>query len=133
MLKNLFKLGITCSVAVVALSSCENQDFTSFNTDAKRIEVNTISPAMAKVRDYVPKYAVMAHRGSTFWAPEETEAAWRWAREMGADYLECDLQKTSDGVILALHDESLLRTTDVEVIYPNRKTIIPAHLLIKNY
>ena len=34
MLKNLFKLGITCSVAVVALSSCENQDFTSFNTDA---------------------------------------------------------------------------------------------------
>ena len=40
---------------------------------------------------------------------------------MGADYLECDLQKTKDGVILALHDESLLRTTDVEVIYPDRK------------
>ena len=43
-------------------------------------------------------YAVMAHRGSTFWAPEETESAWRWAREMGADYLESDLQCTKDGV-----------------------------------
>ena len=51
-------------------------------------EVNTISAEMAKVRDYVPPYAVMAHRGSTFWAPEETESAWRWAREMGADYLD---------------------------------------------
>ena len=39
----------------------------------------------------------------------------------GSDYIECDLQKTADGVILALHDESLLRTTNVETIYPNRE------------
>lgn len=45
----------------------------------------------------------------------------RWARNIGADYIECDLQKTKDGVILALHDESLLRTTDVEVVYPSRQ------------
>ena len=69
------------------------------NNDATRVEVNTISAEMAKVRDYVPDYAVMAHRGSTFWAPEETESAWHWAREMGADYLESDLQCTKDGVI----------------------------------
>ena len=37
--------------------------------------------------------AIIAHRGSTFWAPEETEAAFRWARNMGADYLEIDIQK----------------------------------------
>ena len=117
MLKNLFRLGITCSVAVVALSSCENQDFTSTNVDTKRVEVNTISPEMAKVRDYVPKYAVMAHRGSTFWAPEETESAWRWAREMGVDYLESDLQCTKDGVILANHDDNLKRTTNIENVY----------------
>ena len=117
MLKNLFRLGITCSVAVVALTSCENQDFTSYNVDVKRIDVMTISPEMAKVRDYVPKYAVMAHRGSTFWAPEETEAAWRWAREMGVDYLESDLQCTKDGVILANHDDNLKRTTNIENVY----------------
>lgn len=106
-----------CSFALVALASCENQDFTDINNDAKRVEVNTISPEMAAVRDYVPKYAVMSHRGSTFWAPEETEAAWRWAREMGGDYLESDLQCTKDGVILANHDENLKRTTNIENVY----------------
>ena len=78
---------------------------------------------MAKVRDYVPDYAVMAHRGSTFWAPEETESAWRWAREMGADYLESDLQCTKDGVILANHDDNLKRTTNIENVYSE---LVPA-------
>ena len=105
MLKNPIRLSATLlGMALVAFTSCEDQDFTDVNNDATRVEVNTISAEMAKVRDYVPDYAVMAHRGSTFWAPEETESAWRWAREMGADYLESDLQCTKDGVILAIHD-----------------------------
>ena len=81
--------------------------------------VKVLSPEMATVRDYVPRYAVMAHRGSTYWAPEETESAWRWAREMGADYLESDLQCTKDGVILANHDDNLTRTTDIEEVFGN--------------
>ena len=69
-----------------------------------------------EVKGYVPAYAVMAHRGSTYWAPEETESAWRWARETGADYLESDLQCTKDGIILANHDVNLTRTTDIEEV-----------------
>ena len=76
-----------------------------------------LSPEMAAVRDYVPRHAVMAHRGSTYWAPEETESAWRWAREMGADYLESDLQCTKDGIILANHDEVLTRTSDIAEVF----------------
>lgn len=117
MLRKPAKLGVTLGIALVAFTSCENQDFTDVNNDATRIEVNTISEEMAKVRDYVPQYAVMAHRGSTFWAPEETEAAWRWARNMGADYLESDLQCSKDGVILANHDDNLKRTTDIENVF----------------
>lgn len=84
MSKNPIKLSATLlGMALVTFTSCEDQDFTDVNNDATRVEVNTISAEMAKVRDYVPPYAVMAHRGSTFWAPEETESAWRWAREMG--------------------------------------------------
>lgn len=79
--------------------------------------VQRLSDSMAGVRDYVPRYAVMAHRGSTYWAPEETESAWRWAREMGADYLESDLQCTKDGVILANHDVNLTRTTDIAAVF----------------
>ena len=79
--------------------------------------VPVLNGSMAEVRDYVPRYAVMAHRGSTYWAPEETESAWRWAREMGADYLESDLQCTKDGVILANHDVNLTRTTNIEEVF----------------
>ena len=72
---------------------------------------------LMEVNKNVPAYAVMAHRGSTFWAPEETESAWRWAREMGADYLESDLQCTKDGVILANHDDNLTRTTNIGEVF----------------
>ena len=75
------------------------------------------APQASDINSYVPSHAVMAHRGSTYWAPEETESAWRWAREMGADYLESDLQCTKDGVILANHDVNLTRTTDIEEVF----------------
>ena len=64
---------------------------------------------------------IIAHRGTTHWAPEETEAAMRWARNSGADYLEFDLQRTKDGYLIALHDATLLRTTDVAKKFENRK------------
>jgi glycerophosphoryl diester phosphodiesterase len=64
---------------------------------------------------------IIAHRGTTFWAPEETEAAMRWARNVGADYLEFDLQRTKDGYLIALHDDHLQRTTDVATKFPERK------------
>lgn len=72
--------------------------------------------------DKLPDHLVIAHRGTTYWAPEETEAAMRWARNIGADYLELDLQRTKDGYLIALHDESLLRTTNIEEVYPDRST-----------
>ena len=117
MRKNLFYFGLAAAFAATTLTSCENQDLTDVNENATRVEVGFLSPEMQKVRDYVPPMAVMAHRGSTFWAPEETESAWRWAREMGADYLESDLQCSKDGVVLANHDDNLKRTTNIENLY----------------
>lgn len=117
MRKNLFYFGLAAAFAATTLTSCENQDLTDVNENATRVEVGFLSPEMQKVRDYVPPMAVMAHRGSTFWAPEETEAAWRWARVMGADYLESDLQCSKDGVVLANHDDNLKRTTNIENLY----------------
>ncbi|MDR0845071.1 MAG: hypothetical protein LBN71_07605 [Tannerella sp.] len=66
-----------------------------------------------------PRNIVIAHRGCgvSDYAPEQTEAAYRWARNMGADYLECDLQQTADGVIVLLHDDDLIRTTDIKKVF----------------
>jgi len=82
--------------------------------------VYILSPQLEAVRNMVPANAVIAHRGSTYWVPEETEAAFRWGRNIGADYLEADLQITRDGVIIALHDVDLKRTTNIEEVFPDK-------------
>jgi glycerophosphoryl diester phosphodiesterase len=57
---------------------------------------------------------VIAHRGDSFHAPENTLEAARRAWEAGADAWELDVRLTRDGVPVVLHDASLLRTTDVD-------------------
>jgi glycerophosphoryl diester phosphodiesterase len=68
----------------------------------------------------VPWPAVIAHRGASFDAPEETIPSYTLARELGADYLEMDIQRTKDGVLIALHDDTLERTTNVAEVFPDR-------------
>ena len=63
---------------------------------------------------------VMAHRGASFWAPEEMEIAYRLAQATQVDFLEADIQRSQDGVLLALHDDTLERTTNVGQVFPQR-------------
>ncbi|WP_067659281.1 glycerophosphodiester phosphodiesterase family protein [Ferrimonas marina] len=62
----------------------------------------------------------IAHRGASAYAPEHTAAAYRMAIEMGAPFIEPDLQMTRDGVLIALHDPTLERTTNVATLFPQR-------------
>lgn len=55
---------------------------------------------------------VIAHRGASFAAPENTLAAFRLAREMGADAIEFDAKCSRDGAVVIHHDRTLQRTTD---------------------
>lgn len=52
----------------------------------------------------------IGHRGASGNAPEHTLPAYDRALNMGADFIEQDLQMTSDGVLVVLHDETLDRT-----------------------
>ncbi|TPG79062.1 glycerophosphodiester phosphodiesterase [Pseudomonas arsenicoxydans] len=79
------------------------------------------SPTALASRLGIPHPAVIAHRGASFDAPESTAAAYKLARDLGADYLEMDLQRSKDGVLFALHDNNLQRTTDVATRFPDRK------------
>jgi glycerophosphoryl diester phosphodiesterase len=56
---------------------------------------------------------IIAHRGDSFHAPENTLVAAERAWDAGADPWEFDVHLTRDGVPVLVHDESLLRTTDV--------------------
>ena len=53
---------------------------------------------------------IVAHRGASEEAPENTLAAFRLAWERGADAIEGDFYLTSDGHIVAIHDETTKRT-----------------------
>lgn len=64
--------------------------------------------------------ANIAHRGASAYAPEHTLPAYRLAIDMGADYVEQDLQLTKDGVLVCLHDATLERTTNVEEVFADR-------------
>jgi len=63
---------------------------------------------------------LVAHRGASAYAPENTVPAFTLAAEQGATFVEFDLQLTKDGQLVALHDNSLERTTDVEELFPTR-------------
>ncbi|WP_084242884.1 glycerophosphodiester phosphodiesterase [Planomicrobium okeanokoites] len=54
----------------------------------------------------------VAHRGASGHAPEHTLAAYELGEQMKGDFIEVDLQMTEDGVLIAMHDERVDRTTD---------------------
>jgi glycerophosphoryl diester phosphodiesterase len=59
---------------------------------------------------------VIAHRGASGHAPENTLAAFKKAVAMGATFIETDLQMSRDARLVAIHDATLNRTTNGEGI-----------------
>lgn len=64
---------------------------------------------------------IVAHRGASGAAPENTIAAFDEAHRQGATMIELDVQETKDGEIVVFHDDQLGRCTNIEEIYPERK------------
>ena len=52
---------------------------------------------------------VIAHRGASAYAPENTLRAFELARTMGADMIELDVQRSADGVLVVFHDDTTER------------------------
>ena len=104
----------------ITFLSCRNEVKNETKNNEEELTVKELGAGAIKVRDYVKKDIVIAHRGSEFWAPEETEPAFRWARNMGTDYLEFDVQLTKDSVLVAYHDSKLGRTTNIAEVFPER-------------
>lgn len=55
---------------------------------------------------------IIAHRGASAVAPENTLAAFRLASDLGADGVELDVRATADGQLVVIHDAAVDRTTD---------------------
>lgn len=57
------------------------------------------------------KTLIIAHRGASNLAPENTLKAFKKAIELKADYIEFDVHQSKDGEIVIMHDSNTLRTT----------------------
>ncbi len=58
------------------------------------------------------EFLVIAHRGASYYAPENTMSAFRMADEMNADMIELDVQLSKDGIPVVFHDAKLNRHTN---------------------
>lgn len=113
----------TASVAAAALLAAGT--FLLSNTDAPAPDTTTAvaGPAVPVTRaTAAPTDAplVIAHRGASAYAPENTLAAVDRAHALGFDWVENDIQFTKDGVLVVIHDTDLKRTTDAEEVFPDR-------------
>ncbi|MFC7440497.1 glycerophosphodiester phosphodiesterase [Laceyella putida] len=91
---------------------------------AKRVAALTLGlalaiPSIAGAKTVSPdlpypssKILNVAHRGASGHAPEHTIPSYELGRKMKADYIEIDLQMTKDGHLIAMHDETVDRTTN---------------------
>jgi glycerophosphoryl diester phosphodiesterase len=69
-----------------------------------------VAPAETLLTQQRP--VVIAHRGYSHSAPENTLPAFKLAKTTGADLVELDYHHTKDGVLIVIHDGELDRTTD---------------------
>ncbi|MGS4947297.1 glycerophosphodiester phosphodiesterase family protein [Meridianimarinicoccus sp. RP-17] len=63
---------------------------------------------------------VVAHRGAPAYLPENSIGGNELSAEMGAELIETDVMMTRDGVLIAMHDTTLTRTTNVAEVYAPR-------------
>lgn len=64
---------------------------------------------------------LIAHRGASTLAPENTLASMQAAADIGVYGLETDISASTDGVLFLMHDSTLARTTNVAQVFPGRE------------
>ncbi len=78
-------------------------------------------PSNVLLGELPPKPDIIAHRGACHLAPENTIIAGELAVENEAVGWEVDIVFSRDGIPFLMHDATLIRTTNVKSVYPDRK------------
>lgn len=76
---------------------------------------------------------IVAHRGASGYAPENSIAAFKLSWELGADAIEADFRLTKDGEIVCIHDETTekLATENLDVEQSSSEQLRSLRLLNK--
>jgi glycerophosphoryl diester phosphodiesterase len=89
--------------------------------DPEQASVNVVMSQLSSqqldVQAYVKERPIIAHRGTQEYAPENTAASYRFARQVGADYIQIDLQMTSDRFLVGFRND-LNNHSDIATEFP---------------
>lgn len=98
----------------LAQSASHSQPALSAGADAPSLLTleNVILPPFLTLRTPGETGIVIAHRGDSSAAPENTMPAFTSSTRAGAEYFEIDLRLSKDGVPVVIHDKTVDRTTD---------------------
>ena len=85
-----------------------------------KIDIEYITPTKKFVEKTCKNFKILTnnniksvnHRGFNTVAPENTLPAFKLSKEMGFEYVECDVQLTQDGIPVLIHDETINRTSN---------------------
>ncbi|KAM5124828.1 glycerophosphoinositol inositolphosphodiesterase GDPD2-like [Mantella aurantiaca] len=80
----------------------------------------TTSPCVIKASELPPKPKILGHRGAPMLAPENTMMSFEKLVESGGKVFESDVSVSWDGVPFLMHDDTLLRTTNIRDVFPFR-------------
>src|SRR5262245_32153931 len=108
--RSMAKLSFTSATALILCAAGAACDSTVVNSPSAFAQRPNHSALASKTAEDAPVLAI-GHRGASGYAPEHTFASYDLAIQLGADYIEQDLQLTKDGVLVVLHDPTLDRTT----------------------
>lgn len=72
-------------------------------------------PLSTPVQDVPERPRIVAHRGASGEAPENTLAAFRLAWELGVESIELDVHATKDDQVVVMHDPTTKRTGGVDL------------------
>src|SRR3954454_640472 len=94
------------------------------------VSVIAADPTPAQKLIQSPRVLVIAHRGNSSVAPENTLPAFQSALDAKADLVELDYYHSADGVPVVMHDATLDRTTNSEGIFFDRQKLKPGELTV---
>jgi glycerophosphoryl diester phosphodiesterase len=88
-------------------------------------------PTPAQLLIASPRLLVIAHRGNSSVAPENTLPAFQAAIDANADLVELDYFHAADGVPVVIHDEILDRTTTAETVFGKAGLVVGGFPLVE--
>lgn len=109
--KVLLSTGLATSLILGGVTMPQQANAGSVQSASQHQQATPLSPSVHNVLN--KKHVTIGHRGASGYAPEHTIPSYdKSINEMGSDFLEIDLQMTKDGHLIAMHDETVDRTTN---------------------